>query len=192
MAHPLRASRAPSRGHTRRPGKAGASGVAGSSAAQVQRRLLLGLLLGAPLAGCGFAPRREPELHFSTIGLLGFKADSPLAAELKRQIARTPVKLLEDANRAEVVLEASEDSRRRRVVASTSAGQVREWQLQLRLDYLLRTPAGEILLPFTELRLTRDMNYTESAALAKEQEEDRKSTRLNSSHEFVSRMPSSA
>jgi LPS-assembly lipoprotein len=128
-------------------------------------------LLSAPLAGCGFAPRREPELHFGTIGLLGFRADSPLAAELKRQIARTPVKLLDDANRAEVILEASEDSRKRRVVATTSAGQVREWQLQLRLDYLLRTPAGEVLLPRAELMMTREMNYTEAAALAKEQEE---------------------
>jgi LPS-assembly lipoprotein len=48
---------------------------------------------------------------------------------------------------------------------------VREWQLQLKLDYLLRTPAGEVLLPRSELAMTREMNYTESAALAKEQEE---------------------
>ena len=33
---------------------------------------------------------------------------------------------------------------------------------------------------------------TESAARAAVHQEDRKSTRLNSSHEFVSRMPSSA
>lgn len=123
------------------------------------------------LAGCGFALRREPELQFSSIALQGFRADSPLAAELKRQLARTPVKLLADANRAEVVLEASDDSRLRSVVASTSAGQVREWQLQLKLEYLLRTPAGEVLLPRAELSMTREMNYTETAALAKEQEE---------------------
>jgi len=78
--------------------------------------------------------------------------------------------LLEDANRAEVLLEASEDSRRRRVVASTSAGQVRECQLRLRFDYLVRTAEGELLVPKVELRLVRDMNYTETAALPKEQE----------------------
>lgn len=134
-----------------------------------RRLLVLGVVAG--LAGCGFAPRREPELQFRSIALQGFAPDSPLAAELRRQLARTPVQLLADANRAEVVLEARDDSRKRSVVASTSVGQVREWQLQLKLDYLLRTPAGEVLLPRSELAMTREMNYTESAALAKEQEE---------------------
>mgnify|MGYP003330025936 CR=1 FL=1 len=56
-------------------------------------------------------------------------------------------------------------------VVSTAAGQVREWQLKLNIDYLLRLPSGELLLPTTELRMSRDMNYTETTALAKEQEE---------------------
>lgn len=137
----------------------------------MQRRALLSLTSALALAGCGFAPRREPELQFRSLGLQGFKPDSPLAAEIKRQLSRTKAVFVEDFNKAEVVLEAKRDSRDKTVVVSTSVGQVREWQLQLRLDYLLRTPAGEILLPFTELRLTREMNYTESAALAKEQEE---------------------
>jgi LPS-assembly lipoprotein len=135
----------------------------------LRRALLLGLAASA--AGCGFAPRREPELQFRTLGLRGFKPDSQLAADLKRQLARTKVVLLEDFNRAEVVLVVQRDSRNKTVVVSTSAGQVREWQLALRLDYLLRTPAGEILQPLTEMRLTREMNYTESDALGKEQEE---------------------
>jgi LPS-assembly lipoprotein len=69
------------------------------------------------------------------------------------------------------LLEALRDVRERSVVVSTSAGQVREWQLRVNFDYLLRTPSGELLLPRTELRMTREMNYTESTALAKEQEE---------------------
>jgi LPS-assembly lipoprotein len=137
----------------------------------MQRRLALAGLSAAALAGCGFAPRREPELRMRSLGLAGFQPGSPLATELKRQLARTPVRVLEDINRAEVVLEARRDERHRSVIVSTSAGQVREWELRLNVDYLLRTPAGEVLLPLTELRLSRDMNYTESAALAKEQEE---------------------
>lgn len=137
----------------------------------MDRRLLLSSLSAAALAGCGFAPRREPELHFRSLGLQGFRPGSPLAVELKRQLGRTPVQLVEDFNKAEVVLEAKRDERDKTVVVSTSAGQVREWELRLRVDYLLRTAAGEILLPLTELRLTREMNYTESDALAKEQEE---------------------
>jgi LPS-assembly lipoprotein len=134
----------------------------------LRRSALIGL---ASLAGCGFELRREPEMMFHTLALTGFLPNSPMAAELTRQISRTTVKLQPDANKAEVVMEALRDSRDKTVVVSTSAGQVREWQLRLRLDFLLRTPSGELLLPRTELVMTREMNYTESQALAKEQEE---------------------
>jgi LPS-assembly lipoprotein len=135
----------------------------------MQRRHLL-LAGTAVLAGCGFELRREPELPFKTLALTGFPPDSPLAAGLRRQIRRTPVQLVEDPARAEVVLEALQEHRDRSVVASTSAGQVREWQLRLQFDYLIRKADGELLLPRVELRLARDMNYTETNALAKEQE----------------------
>lgn len=137
---------------------------------RLQRRHLL-LATAAALGGCGFELRREPEFLFRSLALSGFRPGSPLAADLKRQLSRTTVLLLEDANRSEIVLEALRDAREKSVVVSTSAGQVREWQLRLNVDYLLRTPSGELLLPRTELRMTREMNYTESAALAKEQEE---------------------
>lgn len=137
----------------------------------MNRRHLLCLAAAAPLAGCGFELRREPELLFNSIALTGFKTGSAMALELRRQLLRTPVKIIEDANRAELVVEALLEVRDKTVVVSTSAGQVREWQLRANFDYLLRLPSGELLLPRTELRMTRDMNYTESAALAKEQEE---------------------
>ena len=132
-----------------------------------RRALLLGL---AALTGCGFELRHEPELPFKTLAMTGFEPNSPLAAGLRRQIKRTPVELVDDPNRAQVVLEVTLERRDRTVVASTSVGQVREFQLRLHFDYLIRTAAGELLVPKVELRLARDMNYTESTALAKEQE----------------------
>lgn len=128
------------------------------------------LLTLTVLAGCGFELRHEPELAFKTLALVGFPPESPLAAGLKRQIKRTPVQLLDDPARAQVVLEALREHRDRTVVASTSVGQVREWQLRLQFDYMIRTASGELLVPKVELRLSRDMNFTETAALAKEQE----------------------
>ncbi|MBL8275087.1 MAG: hypothetical protein JNL93_00155 [Pelomonas sp.] len=128
------------------------------------------VLASLSLAGCGFELRREPELSFKTLALTGFPPDSPLAAGLKRQIKRTPVQLLDDPTRAQVVLEALREYRDRSVVASTSVGQVREWQLRLQFDYLIRTASGELLVPKVELRLSRDMNFTEKDALGKEQE----------------------
>ncbi|MGM9482765.1 LPS-assembly lipoprotein LptE [Roseateles sp. NT4] len=132
-----------------------------------RRAVLLGL---TALTGCGFELRHEPVLSFQTLALTGFPPESPLAAGLKRQIKRTPVQLVEDPARAQVVLEALREYRDRTVVASTSVGQVREWSLRLQFDYLIRTAAGELLVPKVELRLSRDMNFTETTALAKEQE----------------------
>ncbi len=137
----------------------------------MQRRFLLLGAASVSLTGCGFELRRDPELLFRSIAMTGFKPGSPLALALRRQLALTSVKLLEDANRVDVVLEVLRDSSDKTAVVSTAAGQVREWQLRLRFDYLLRTPSGELLMPRTDLMMTREMNYTESMALAKEQEE---------------------
>ncbi|ALT79948.1 hypothetical protein AT984_16655 [Paucibacter sp. KCTC 42545] len=138
------------------------------------------MAMATGLTACGFAPRREPELLFQSIALTGFAPGSSLALELRRQLARTPVKVMEDANKAELVLEVLLDTRDKSSVVSTSAGQVREWQLRVKLDYLLRTSAGELLLPRTELRMSRDLNYTETHALAKEQEEAQLYRSMNS------------
>ena len=138
------------------------------------RRRLLALGL-APLpfwAGCGFELRRAPELRFRTIALTGFAARSPLAAELRTNIdASKTTQVVEATSQAQVVLEALVDAREKSVVASTAAGQVRELQLRTRLEFRLRTPSGRELIPKTEILLSRDMNYTETTALAKEQEE---------------------
>jgi LPS-assembly lipoprotein len=138
---------------------------------RLSRRGLLALPLLSGLAACGFELRREPEFAFQSLAMTGFEPGSPLAEELRRQLRQTPLQLVQDPSKAQVVLEALRDSRERSVVVSTSAGQVREWQLKLQLDYLVRTPGGEPLLPTTELRMSREMSYLESQALAKEQEE---------------------
>ena len=125
----------------------------------------------ASLAGCGFELRREPELLFRSLALSGLAPDSAMAAELRRQLARTSVVLVEDANKAQLVLVVLKDVRERSAVVSTTAGQVREWQLRLNFDFMLRTPNDELLLPRTELRMVREMNFRETDALGKEQEE---------------------
>lgn len=136
------------------------------------RRALLLALAGSSLLGaCGFELRREPELQFRTLALQGFQPGAPLTLELRRQLERSAVQLVEDPNRADVILEARRDAQKKTQVVPGIAAQVREWQLRLELDYVVRTPAGEILLPRTELLMTRDMNFTEAQALAKEQEE---------------------
>lgn len=128
--------------------------------------------MGIALGGCGFELRRAPELRFRTIQLVGFKPRSPLADELRMNIdASTTTRVVETAAQAQVVLEAIDDVREKTVVASTAVGQVTEFTLRNRFKFRVRGTGGKELIPPAELMLTRDMSYTESAALGKEQEE---------------------
>ena len=136
------------------------------------RRSVLAVFGIGVLAGCGFELKRAPELRFRTVQLTGFAPRSPLGAELRSSIdASTTTKVVDSAAQAQVVLEAIADSREKSVVASTAAGQVTEFQLRARFRFRLRTVAGKELIASTEILQSRDMSYTESAALGKEQEE---------------------
>jgi LPS-assembly lipoprotein len=137
----------------------------------LRRAFILGL--PALAAGCGFELRRAPELRFKTIYLSGFKPHSPLAEELRRQIATTTsTRVVEEPTQAEVILDGQTDKRDKGVVVSTTAGQVRELQLRLHLQFRLKTLTGKELIPSTAISLTRDMTYNERDALGKEQEEE--------------------
>ncbi len=139
----------------------------------MKRRAALGALGATALAGCGFELRRAPELRFRSIALNGFKPRSTLAEELRRQIGMsTTTVVVENPLQAQVVLDVLTDAREKSVVASTAFGQVRELQLRSRFGFRLRTPQGRELIPATEILLSRDLSYSETAALAKEQEEE--------------------
>lgn len=139
----------------------------------MRRRIALVAIGAGALAGCGFELRRAPELRFRTIALTGFAPKSPLAAELRAQLGTSPTTLVvESPLQAQVVLESLADGREKSVVASTAFGEVRELQLRSRFTFRLRTPQGRELIPATEIMLSRDLSYRESAALAKELEEE--------------------
>jgi len=148
------------------------------------RRAALALALGRGLAGlvalgglgglsaCGFELRRAPELRFSTVYLNGFQPRSALREELRVNIdASRSTQVVEAPAQAQVIFDVLDEAREKSVVASTAAGQVRELQLRNRLRFRLRTLAGKDLIVPTEIVLTRDLSYSESAALAKEHEE---------------------
>jgi LPS-assembly lipoprotein len=136
-----------------------------------ERRFLLTLLGAGALAGCGFELRRPPALAFRSIALAGFAPRSALADDFRKALARGVLVKEREAD-AEVVLQALADERSQSVVASTSAAQVRELRLTLKFRFRAHTPAGRELIAPDELLLTRDMSYSETAALAKEQEEN--------------------
>jgi LPS-assembly lipoprotein len=137
-----------------------------------RRGLLVGFGAAVLSAGCGFELRRPPELKLRSVQFANFGARSPLAAELRETIdATSTTRVVDPPAAAQAVLEAIEDKRERSVVATTAAGQVREFQLRARFEFRLHTPSGRELIAPTRIQLSRDMTFSEAAALGKEQEE---------------------
>lgn len=126
------------------------------------------------LSGCGFALRKAPDFAFATL-YSGLAESSPLGVELRRSLEATrKVKVISDArliNEAQVILDVLLDQREKVVLSLNASGQVREFQLRLRFSFRLRTLAGKVLIPASEIVLQRDISFNESAVLAKEAEE---------------------
>ena len=137
-----------------------------------RRRTLLAActaLAAAPLAGCGFALRKAPDFHFQSIYLLMPASD--LALQLRRQLEGTGrVRVTDDPASADVVLESLGERRYRDVLSRNADGEVREYLLRVRVAWRLRTGDGRELLPLSELEREMEQSYSESDALAKEQE----------------------
>lgn len=144
----------------------------------MKRRLFTQSALAALMAtgavaitGCGFKLRGSFTYAFKTL-YSGFVETSTLGNEFKRVLATdSAVTLVTTAEKAQVVLDVISEQREKVVVGITSSGQVREFQLRIRMKFRLRTPAGKEIIPETELLVQRDVSFNETAVLAKENEE---------------------
>lgn len=139
----------------------------------MNRRRALLALSSLPLAGCGFALKRPPQLAAQRVLLTGFVPLSTMGAELRRQLLLSPgVTLVDTPEQAQLVLNALLDRRERVVASSTATGLVSELTLRARLRFEVRDGQGKLLIPETELVQIRDMGFQESVATAKEHESD--------------------
>jgi LPS-assembly lipoprotein len=71
----------------------------------------------------------------------------------------------------QAVIEIMQELREKSIVGTTATGQVREFQLRLRVKFRVRTLQGVELIAPTEVVLQRDISFNETAVLAKESEE---------------------
>ena len=140
----------------------------------MQRRALLALLppAGLALAGCGFKLRGSQNYGFERIAVLP-NPGGPLLTELRRSLANAVTVLPAEAplSQAQVVLDLLQEQREKIVVGVNASGQVREFQLRLRVRFKLRTPQGQELIGPSDISQQRDISFNESAVLAKEAEE---------------------
>lgn len=132
--------------------------------------LAVGVLGG--LQGCGFALRSSQNYAFESVAVTP-ENGAGVAAELSRYLGARVRPLAPDASGTlpQAVVDILQEAREKTVVGVNASGQVREFQLRLRVRFRLRTPGGVELIAPTEVRLQRDISFNETAVLAKEAEE---------------------
>jgi LPS-assembly lipoprotein len=143
----------------------------------MQRRTLLTTLLSAAAAasvleGCGFKLRSAQAMPFKTIAVTPERG-AGVAGDMARYFSDSLVPVAPGAGGAmpDVILDIVQELREKIVVSVNSSGQVREYQLRLRVFFKLRTPKGRELIALTEIEQNRDISFNESVVLAKENEE---------------------
>lgn len=138
----------------------------------MRRRTLLLASLPLALLGCGFRLRSSQAMAFQTLAVTPENAGG-VAGDVARYMgdALRPVAPGAAGQAPDAILDVLQETRAKNVVAVSSTGQVREFQLVLSVRFRLRTPQGRELITATSLEQRRDISFNESAVLAKEAEE---------------------
>lgn len=124
----------------------------------------------ASAAGCGFRLRGSAQLPFRTIWL-GFSPLSPVGADLRRQLRASGAEVVPDPTKAEARFEVLHELREREVLAFSSTGRPREYQLRLRLAFRVHDGKGRDLIPASEIALRRDISTNDLQVAARADEE---------------------
>ena len=116
--------------------------------------------------------RVAPTFAFQTLAVTPEK-NGLVAADLIRYFGKAVVPLAPAPGTAapQVIVDILQEVREKNVVGVNASGQVREFQLKIRIQFRMRTPDGRDLIAPTEISQQRDISFNESAVLAKEAEE---------------------
>ena len=122
------------------------------------------------LSGCGFQLRGAYTLPYQSIYVAS--GDSVVGAGLKRQIRASGGTVVDKADEAQASFLTVGEWRDTIILSLSSSGRVREKRLRYRYAYRVTDDKGRDLLPQSYVELTRDVTYSDSATLAKTQEEE--------------------
>lgn len=122
------------------------------------------------VAGCGFQLRGEVVIPFKNLSVTA-PPGSPIAADLSKKIQLNNTPIVADITKADGRVAIIEESRDKIILSLSGAGRVREYQLKLRVIYTLTDATGAVIIPRTEMNLTRIMSFDDAFVLAKQQEE---------------------
>jgi LPS-assembly lipoprotein len=132
-------------------------------------RLTAAALLCMSLASCGFQLRGQASLPFESLYISG----SPLFAnQIARSVrAGSHTRVTTDPKDAQVTLQILSELRERVILSLSAAGRVREITLRYSVSFRLTDAKGIEYVAPSQIVLRRDITYSDSDVLGKEQEE---------------------
>jgi LPS-assembly lipoprotein len=132
--------------------------------------VLLCLVAFSMVPGCGFQLRGTADVPFETVYLPNPTGGVQL--DLSRQIqAGTRAKVVDDATKAQAIMQFTEETRQKEILSLSSAGRVREFRLRYRVGWRVHDGKGADYVPQNTIVLFRDVSFNDSDILAKETEE---------------------
>ena len=125
----------------------------------------------AGLPGCGFRMRRATSLPFSTL-YTNLAPTGSIGLALRRELAHSEgTELVSDPKKAEVRLLILQEAPEREVVAYSSEGRAREYELRLRLRFHIEDAEGNDLVSESEITLRREISNADNQLTARADEE---------------------
>ncbi|HZW26742.1 MAG TPA: LPS assembly lipoprotein LptE [Gallionella sp.] len=123
------------------------------------------------LTACGFHPRGQAGMPFSTLYIDAAASNTPFIAELRRNLEFNNVKLVHSAEKADVVLNIVFEIPEKQILSLGGSGRVNEYLLRYRVSLRAYDNKGQDWIPAEEMAQRRDYTYSDAAILAKEAEE---------------------
>lgn len=127
------------------------------------------ILMSLLLTACGFHLRGHVGMPFETLYLQA--SSSPLTAALRRNLESNNVRLVDTADKADVVLDIVSERDEKQILTLGGSGRVTEFQLFYRVSLRAYDLKGQDWIPADEIVIRRDYSFDDTKILAKEQEE---------------------
>jgi len=130
--------------------------------------LILLLLLFFNISSCGYQLRGTEGVTFESISIVG--GSSSFVKVLGKRLKQSGVKV--QVKNSEKSLEITNDTFTKKILSLSSAGKIREYQINYKISFRFKSQAGEWSNEIN-LEANRDFTYDDKNILAKTEEETR-------------------
>lgn len=121
------------------------------------------------ISACGFQLRGTAPLSFTKLHLQG--AELSIKKDLKRALEVNGVKVVDQAEEAEMLLELVNETSEKRILSLSGGGLVREFELYYAVNFRTRAKNNPLWGKMQTIQIRRDFSYNDNALLGKAEEE---------------------